>query len=157
MLKDQLRVAGNPCREVCWQCNRLIKGIGVQGLRATQAQRSSLQMPCAPHCCTGPVPAETHLMSDNGFSVSGCVPSHQIPVIILAQSIRAARSFAASMKKFMPMAKKNESRPANCSTSMPLGYALHAHIRVRLPAYRQAPAPASHLPPACDSRKLKSN
>ena len=27
------------------------------------------------------------------------------------QSRRAARSFATSMKKFMPMAKKNERRP----------------------------------------------
>ena len=34
-------------------------------------------------------------------------------------SSRAARSFATSMKKFMPIAKKNESRPANASTSRP--------------------------------------
>jgi len=32
---------------------------------------------------------------------------------------RAARSFAASMKKFMPTAKKKDSRPANSSTSRP--------------------------------------
>ncbi len=39
--------------------------------------------------------------------------------MIRAQSNRAARSFATSMKKFMPIAKKKESRPANASTSRP--------------------------------------
>ncbi len=41
------------------------------------------------------------------------------PCTIPAQSSRAARSFATSMKKFMPMAQKNESRGANWSTVMP--------------------------------------
>ena len=36
-----------------------------------------------------------------------------------AQSRRAARSFATSMKKFIPIAKKNESRGANASTLIP--------------------------------------
>jgi hypothetical protein len=39
--------------------------------------------------------------------------------MIFDQSWRAARSFAASMKKFMPMPKKKDSRPANASTSRP--------------------------------------
>ena len=39
--------------------------------------------------------------------------------MIRAQSSRAALSLAISMKKFMPMAKKNDSRPAKASTSMP--------------------------------------
>ena len=39
--------------------------------------------------------------------------------MIRDHSSRAARSFATSMKKFMPIAKKNESRPANASTSSP--------------------------------------
>ena len=39
--------------------------------------------------------------------------------MIRAQSSRAARSLAASMKKFMPMAKKKLRRPAKSSTSMP--------------------------------------
>ncbi len=34
-------------------------------------------------------------------------------------SRRAARSLATSMKKFMPMAKKNDRRPANLSMSSP--------------------------------------
>jgi hypothetical protein len=39
--------------------------------------------------------------------------------ISFAQSRRAARSFATSMKKFMPMAQKNEMRGANWSISSP--------------------------------------
>ncbi len=37
----------------------------------------------------------------------------------LAHSSRAARSFATSMKKFMPMAKKNDSRGAKLSIDRP--------------------------------------
>ena len=40
-------------------------------------------------------------------------------LISLAHSRRAARSFATSMKKFMPMPKKNDSRGANASMSRP--------------------------------------
>src|SRR3546814_16526875 len=36
-----------------------------------------------------------------------------------ANSSLAARSLAISMKKFMPMAQKNDSRPANAKTSRP--------------------------------------
>ena len=36
-----------------------------------------------------------------------------------AHSRRAARSLAISMKKFMPMQKKNDSRPANASIGSP--------------------------------------
>ena len=36
-----------------------------------------------------------------------------------AQSSRAARILATSMKKFMPIAQKNDSRGANASTSRP--------------------------------------
>ena len=39
--------------------------------------------------------------------------------IIRAHNSRAARNFAISMKKFMPMPKKNESRGANSSISSP--------------------------------------
>ena len=37
----------------------------------------------------------------------------------LAHSSRAARSFATSMKKFMPIPQKYDSRGANASTSSP--------------------------------------
>ena len=40
-------------------------------------------------------------------------------VITRCHSTRAARSFAISMKKFMPIAKKKLSRPANLSMSSP--------------------------------------
>ena len=36
-----------------------------------------------------------------------------------AHSSRPARSLATSMKKFMPMPQKNDSRGANASTSIP--------------------------------------
>jgi hypothetical protein len=49
--------------------------------------------------------------------------------MILCHSRRAARSFAASMKKFMPMAKKNDSRPAKRSTSIPASIAAFTYSR----------------------------
>ena len=47
--------------------------------------------------------------------------------ISFAHSRRAARSFATSMKKFMPIAQKNESRGANWSIGEP-GLDAGAHI-----------------------------
>ncbi len=44
-------------------------------------------------------------------------------------SRRAARSLAISMKKFMPMAKKKLSRPANSSTSRPWASAARTYSR----------------------------
>ena len=41
------------------------------------------------------------------------------PLTSFAQSSRAARILATSMKKFMPMAQKNDRRGANVSTSSP--------------------------------------
>ena len=43
--------------------------------------------------------------------------------MIRCQSSRAALSFAASMKKFMPIAKKKLRRPAKASTSIPASIA----------------------------------
>ena len=51
-------------------------------------------------------------MSERGFLASK-------PCMNRAQSSRAARSFATSMKKFMPMQKKNESRGAKSSMARP--------------------------------------
>ncbi len=47
--------------------------------------------------------------------------------ITRCHSTRAARSLATSMKKSMPMAKKNESRPAKASTSSPLASAARTY------------------------------
>ena len=41
------------------------------------------------------------------------------PLTSPAHSLRAARSLATSMKKFMPIAQKNDRRGANWSTLMP--------------------------------------
>ena len=53
--------------------------------------------------------------SDFGFCAPACVTS-------LAHSSRPARSLATSMKKFIPMAQKNDSRGANASTSIPAAW-----------------------------------
>ncbi len=47
--------------------------------------------------------------------------------ISVDHSRRAARSLATSMKKFMPMPKKNDSRGANASTSSPLAIAARTY------------------------------
>ncbi len=63
-----------------------------------------------------------------------------------AHSKRAARSFATSMKKFMPIAKKNERRPANASTSSPRAAAVRAYSHPSAsvnPSSCTAVAPAS--------------
>ena len=51
-------------------------------------------------------------LSDLGFCGSNWRTSR-------AQSARAARSLATSMKKFIPIAQKNDSRGANLSMSRP--------------------------------------
>jgi hypothetical protein len=48
-------------------------------------------------------------------------------VMIFDHMARAARSFAASMNTFMPMQKKNDSRPAKASTSSPLAWAARTY------------------------------
>ena len=65
--------------------------------------------------------------------------------MIRCQSRRAARSFATSMKKFMPMAKKNESRPAKASTSMPAAIAAFTYS---LPSARVKPSSWTRFAPA---------
>ena len=61
-------------------------------------------------------------ISDDGFFGSNSS-------MMRDQSRRAARSLAASMKKFMPMAKKKDSRPAKSSTSSPLASAARTYSR----------------------------
>ncbi len=45
------------------------------------------------------------------------------------QSTRAARSFATSMKKFMPIPKKNDRRGANASTDIPAATPVRTYSR----------------------------
>ncbi len=68
------------------------------------------------------------------------------PAISSAHSRRAARSFATSMKKFMPVAKKNDSRGANASTDMPDAIPVRTYSTPSASVYpssRSAVAPAS--------------
>ena len=56
------------------------------------------------------------------FALFGLKPS-----MIRAHSSRAARSLATSMKKFMPMPKKNDSLGANSSISRPAAIAVRTY------------------------------
>ena len=81
----------------------------------------------------------------------------ELRMITRAHSRRAARSFATSMKKFMPIAKKNERRPANSSMSRPRASG-GAHVLEAVgERERRAPAPRSRPPPACGSRRSRSS
>ena len=61
-------------------------------------------------------------MSDPGFFA----PSWRMT---RDHSKRAARSFATSMKKFMPMPKKKDRRPANSSMSSPRSVTVRTYSR----------------------------
>lgn len=84
----------------------------VAAMASTQVRVTLLKTSCAvsdhPEVCEW-VRSE----SDLAFFGSNCLTS-------LAQSSRAARSFATSMKKFMPIAQKKERRGAKASTSRPV-------------------------------------
>jgi hypothetical protein len=65
-----------------------------------------------------------------------------------AHSNRAARSLAISMKKFMPMPQKNDSRGANASTSSPAARPARRYSTPSARVYassRSAVAPASWM------------
>src|SRR5258708_9286423 len=66
----------------------------------------------------------------------------------LAHSSRAARSLATSMKKFMPIPQKNDSRGANVSTSIPAATPARRYSTPSARVYassRSAVAPASWM------------
>lgn len=78
---------------------------------------------------------------DLGFFGSNCFTRR-------AHRSRAARSFATSMKKFMPIAQKNESRGANASTSSPASRPARRYSTPSASVYassRSAVAPASWM------------
>ena len=83
----------------------------VAAIASTQVRTTLLNTSCAvsdqPEVCEC-------VRSDSDLSVRGsnCRTS-------FAHSSRAARSFATSMKKFMPIPQKNDNRGANASTSSP--------------------------------------
>ena len=73
-----------------------------------------------------------------GFCGANCCISR-------AHNSRAARNFAISMKKFMPMAQKKERRPANWSMSRPLESAARTYSR---PSAIVNASSTSHVAPA---------
>ena len=83
----------------------------VAAIASTQVRVTLLKTSCAvsdqPEVCEW-----VRSDSDLGFFGSNCLTS-------LAHSSRAARSLAISMKKFMPIAQKKDSRGAKASTSRP--------------------------------------
>ena len=88
--------------------------------------------------------------SDLGFFGSNCFT-------ILAHSRRAARILAISMKWFMPIAQKNDSRGANVSTLHAGVHYPHADTPVRRPACTPARCRPSRPPPACGNPKSRSS
>ncbi len=79
--------------------------------------------------------------SDLAFFGSNCLTRR-------AHSRRAARSFATSMKKFMPIAQKNDRRGANASTSSPTACPARRYSTPSARVYassRSAVAPASWM------------
>ncbi len=79
--------------------------------------------------------------SDRGFFGSNGATS-------FAHSSRAARSLATSMKKFIPIAQKNDSRGANESTSSPAAIPARRYSTPSASVYassRSAVAPASWM------------
>ncbi len=85
--------------------------------------------------------------SDLSLAGSNCFTS-------FAHRRRAARILATSVKKFMPMAQKNDSRGAKASTPAPPP-GPPGCTRPRRPACRPAPGRPRLPPPACGSRRWR--
>ena len=80
-------------------------------------------------------------LSDFGFCGSNSRTSR-------AHSARAARIFATSMKKFIPIAQKNDSRGANWSIVIPVSRPARMYSTPSASVYassRSAVAPASWM------------
>src|SRR3546814_19814526 len=83
------------------------------------------------------------------FERSDCAPSF---VIARCHSTRAARSFAASMKKFMPIAKKKDRRPAKLSMSRPLAT---PYFTSTMPLAMVQDSPCTRVQPASHSEHIR--
>ncbi len=112
LLQDQLGVARDPRREFRRQRNRFVERVRVQALRAAERRRHRL-VGGAHDVVVGILLLQADARwSGNASAASGSpASSPRTPVMIRCQSSRAARSFATSMKKFMPMAKKKRQPP----------------------------------------------
>src|SRR5262249_1290556 len=115
-------VAGDARGEVGRQRQRLVQRIGVQRLRAALRRRHRLDAGAGDiveHVLGGKRPAGGLAMGAQRqrTGVARVELPHQLRPDRSRQTARAARSFATSMKKFMPMPKKKDSRGAKRSTS----------------------------------------
>ncbi len=120
------------CSDCVWPC--------VAAIASTQVRITLLNTSCAvsdqPDVCEC-------VRSDSDLSLPGsnCLTS-------FAHSSRAARNFATSMKKFIPIAQKNDSRGANLSTSSPAAMPARMYSTPSASVYassRSALAPASWM------------
>ena len=118
-LQEQLRITRDAGGKISWQRQRLVERVGMQRLGLSLGRRHRLEAVRATllntSCAVSDQPevwqwvrsdSERASFGWNGF-------------ISFAHSIRAARSLATSMKKFMPIAQKNDRRGANRSMSRP--------------------------------------
>ena len=119
--QDQLRVAGDPGREIGRQRDRLVEAVGVQRLRAAEHRRQRLDRGADDVVVGVLLGQRTPLVWQcvrSSFDFSLFAPR---PVMIRAHRVRAARSLATSMNRFMPMPKKKLRRGAKASMSSPAG------------------------------------
>ena len=129
------------CSDCVWPC--------VAAIASTQVRITLLNTSCAvndqPEVCEW-----VRSDSDLSFFGSNCLTS-------FAHSSRAARSLATSMKKFMPIAQKNDSRGANVSTSSPAVDAGADVLDAVGERVRELEIGASPRPPGCGSRRSRSS
>ena len=119
--QHDLRIAGDARGEVGRQRERLVERVGVQRLRAAlpspPSPRWQVRTTLLNTSCGGERPARG-LACVRAARASG-VDFGSNGFISFAHSMRAARCFATSMKKFMPAFQKNDSRGAKRSMSSP--------------------------------------
>ena len=128
LLQEELRVARDARGEIGRQRQRLVERIGVQRLGVALRRRHRLDRG-AHHVVEDVLRGRaTSRRSGNACAARASArPSAPNCFISFAQIRRAARSLATSMKKFMPIAQKNERRGAKRSMSSP-AFMPGAHI-----------------------------
>ena len=119
--EDELRVAGDARAKTASAARSPRRRNWCAAIACRPAPPPSPRSRCARCCCRGPARSATRRRSGNACAARGS-PGSSAPNCRhdLRPQKRAARSFATSMKKFMPMPKKNDSRGANSSTARPL-------------------------------------
>ncbi len=118
--ENQLRVAGDARGEIGRQRDRFVEAVGVQRLRAAEHRRQRLDRGAddvVVRVLLGQADAARLAMRAQPLGLRpSCAPRS---VMIRCHSVRAARSLATSMNRFMPMPQKKLRRPAKSSMSSP--------------------------------------